>query len=163
VKTGKLPAGKWNLVTITFSRTVSSSNGGITIYVNGTKNSDKYKESFNGKEATTKQGFDYNLVLDLMASSEELYLGNGSFWGSADARFDDVMIYDRILSVLEIMALQQMTDRSNIDGTTDGIQDIANGQQPTVNNRYFDLQGRNIKSPRKGGLYIRNGKKILVK
>ncbi len=73
------------------------------------------------------------------------------------------MIYDRILSVLEIMALQQMTDRSNIDGTTDGIQDIANGQQPTVNNRYFDLQGRNIKSPRKGGLYIRNGKKILVK
>lgn len=162
VKTGKLPAGKWNLVTITFSRTVSSSNGGITIYVNGTKNSDKYKESFNGKEATTKQGFDYNLVLDLMASSEELYLGNGSFWGSADARFDDVMIYDRILSVLEIMALQQMTDRSNIDGTTDGIQDIANGQQPTVNNRYFDLQGRSVMNPR-NGLYIRNGKKILVR
>lgn len=161
VKTDKLPAGKWNLVTITFSRTVSSTSGGITIYVNGTKNSDKYKESLNGKEATTKQGFDYNLILDLMALSEELYLGNGSFWGSADARFDDVMVYDRALSMLEVMALAQMIDRGNTDGKTDGIEDI---QPSTFNIQHsmFDLQGRRIESPRKG-LYIKNGKKILVR
>ena len=161
VETGKLVPGKWELVTITFSRTVSSSSGGITIYVNGTKNTDKYKESLNGKEATTKQGFDYNLILDLMASCDELWLGNGSFWGSADARFDDVMVYDRVLSLLEIGALAQMTDRGNTDGVTDGIENI----QPSIVNiqhSMFDLQGRRIENPRKG-LYIKNGKKILVK
>jgi arabinan endo-1,5-alpha-L-arabinosidase len=162
VKTDKLQPGKWNMVTITFSRTVNSTSGGITIYVNGNKNTDKYKESLNGKEATTKQGFDYNLILDLMASCDELYLGNGSFWGSADARFDDVMVYDRVLSLLEIMALQQMTDRSNIDGITDGIQPVANSQQLTPNTQYHDLMGRRVENPRKG-LYIIKGRKILVR
>lgn len=160
VKTGKLVPGKWDLVTITFSRTVNSTSGGITIYINGAKNTDKYKESLNGKEATTKVGFDYNLILDLMASCDELWLGNGSFWGSADVRFDDVMIYDRSLSLLEIIALNQMTDRGDTDGVTDGIKDITKSQKPTTN--YFDLQGRSVMNPR-NGLYIRNGKKILVR
>ena len=150
------------MVTITFSRTVNSTSGGITIYVNGSKNSDKYKESLNGKEATTKQGFDYNLILDLMASCDELWLGNGSFWGSADARFDDVMVYDRALSYVEVMALQQMTDRSNINSKTDGIQEIVTIEK-CKNENVYDLQGRRLESPRKGGLYIKNGKKILVR
>ena len=162
VKTGKLTPGKWDMVTITFSRTVNSSSGGITIYVNGNKTTDKYKESLNGKEATTKQGFDYNLILDLMASSDELWLGKGSFWGSADVRLDDVMVYDRVLNLLDVMALQQMTDRSNTDNVTNGIQQIANSQQLTANTQYHDLQGRRIENPRKG-LYIIKGRKILVK
>jgi len=161
VKTDKLQPGKWNMVTITFSRTVNSTSGGITIYVNGNKNTDKYKESLNGKEATTKQGFDYNLILDLMASCDELYLGNGSFWGSADARFDDVMVYDRALSYVEVMALQQMTDRSNTNGKTDGIQEIVKIEK-CKNENVYDLQGRRIENPR-NGLYIKNGKKILVR
>lgn len=162
VKTGKLVPGKWDLVTITFSRTVNSTSGGITIYINDTKNTDKYKESLNGKEATTKTGFDYNLILDMIASCDELWLGNGSFWGSADARFDDVRIYDRALGLLEVMALSQMTDRGDTDGVTDGIGVIANNQQPAANSQYFDLQGRRIVNPR-NGLYIKNGKKILVR
>ena len=162
VKTGKLSPGKWDMVTITFSRTVNSASGGITIYVNGSKTSDKYKESLNGNEATTRQGFDYNLILDLMASSDELWLGKGSFWGSADIRFDDVIIHDRVLSLLEIMGLQQMTDRSNIDGITDGIQPVANSQQLTPNTQYHDLMGRRVENPRKG-LYIIKGRKILVR
>ncbi len=162
VETRKLKPGKWDMVTITFSRTVSSTQGGITIYVNGTKNTDKYKESLNGREATTKQGFDYNLVLDLMASCEELCLGKGSFWGSADVRLDEVRIYDRILSLSEITALQQMTDRSNGDDIAEGIQEIANAQQPASNDLYYDLQGRRTEHPRKG-LYIKNGKKTLVR
>ena len=161
VKTDKLQPGKWNMVTITFSRTVNSTSGGITIYVNGNKNTDKYKESLNGKEATTKQGFDYNLILDLMASCDELYLGNGSFWGSADARFDDVMVYDRALSYVEVMALQQMTDRSNINSKTDGILENVTIEK-CKNENVYDLQGRRIENPR-NGLYIKNGKKILVR
>jgi arabinan endo-1,5-alpha-L-arabinosidase len=169
VKTGKLVPGKWDLVTITFSRTVNSTSGGITIYINGAKNTDKYKESLNGKEATTKVGFDYNLILDLMASCDELWLGNGSFWGSADVRFDDVMIYDRILSVLEIMALQQMTDRGNTDGKTNGIYSMHNAQC-LMHNEVYDLQGRRMNSSLfthhsslKKGLYIKNGRKEVVR
>ncbi|UKK53684.1 family 43 glycosylhydrolase [Prevotella sp. E2-28] len=161
VKTDKLQPGKWNMVTITFSRTVNSTSGGITIYVNGNKNTDKYKESLNGKEATTKQGFDYNLILDLMASCDELYLGNGSFWGSADARFDDVMVYDRTLSYVEVIALQQMTDRSNINSKTDGILENVTIEK-CKNENVYDLQGRRLENPR-NGLYIKNGKKILVR
>ena len=165
VETGKLVPGKWDMVTITFSSTVSSTSGGITIYVNGTKTTDKYKESFNGTEATTKSGFGkgYEQILDMMASCDELWLGKGSFWGSADARFDDVMVYDRSLGLLEILALQQMTDRGDTDGKTDGIETIASSQQPAAHSQYFDLQGRSIENPRKGGLYIKNGKKILVR
>jgi arabinan endo-1,5-alpha-L-arabinosidase len=162
VKTGKLTPGKWDMVTITFSRTVNSSSGGITIYVNGNKTTDKYKESLNGKEATTKQGFDYNLILDLMASSDELWLGKGSFWGSADVRLDDVMVYDRVLNLLDVMALQQMTDRSNIDGKTDGIAIVENEKRSMDNGQWTDLQGRRVEKPAHG-LYIRNGKKILVR
>ena len=169
VKTEKLVPGKWDMVTITFSRKVSSSAGGITIYVNGAKTTDKYKESLNGKEAITKAGFDYNLILNLMASCDELWLGKGSFWGSADVRIDDVRIYDRILSVLEIMALQQMTDRGNTDGKTNDIYSMHNAQC-LMHNEVYDLQGRRIDSSLftlhsslKKGLYIKNGKKILVK
>ena len=162
VKTGKLTPGKWDMVTITFSRTVNSSSGGITIYVNGNKTTDKYKESLNGKEATTRQGFDYNLILDLMASSDELWLGKGSFWGSADVRLDDVMVYDRVLNLLDVMALQQMTDRSNMNGKTTGIEENVIIEK-CKNDIICDLQGRRIENPRRGGLYIRNGKKILVR
>lgn len=160
VKTGKLVPGKWDMVTITFLRTVNSTSGGITIYVNGNKTTDKYKESLNGKEATTKSGFDYNLILDLMASCDELWLGNGSFWGSADARFDDVIVYDRALSMLEVMGLNQMTDRGDTDGVTDGIEENVIIRK--CHNELYDLQGRRVVNPR-NGLYIKNGKKILVR
>lgn len=162
VETDKLPVGAWNLVVLTFSRSVSSSSGGIIIYVNGSKTTDKYKESLNGKEASTKAGFDYNLILDLMAGSDNLYLGSGSFWGSPDVRIDDVIVYDRTLSLLEVMSLTQMIDRADTESQTDGIEDIANIQQPRANSQYFDLQGRRVENPQKG-LYIRNGKKILVR
>ena len=42
----------------------------------------------------------------------------------------------------------------------DGIEDITTGKQSS--NAFFDLQGRKVKSPTKG-LYIKEGKKILVK
>ena len=97
-----------------------------------------------------------------MASSDELWLGKGSFWGSADVRLDDVMVYDRVLNLLDVMALQQMTDRSNIDGKTDGIAIMDNGKWIMDNGQWTDLQGRRVEKPAHG-LYIRNGKKILVR
>ena len=163
IETGKLGTGQWNHVVVTFSRTVSSASGGITIYVNGTKTTDKYKEMLNGTEATTKQGFDYNLILDHMASCDNLCLGNGSFWGSADVRFDDVQIYDRALSLIEIMALTQMMDRSDKAYDASGIQHVDYSQ--TATDAVYDLQGRRLDSSSgfKPGLYIKDGKKYMVR
>jgi arabinan endo-1,5-alpha-L-arabinosidase len=163
VETGKLMVGQWNLVTITFSRTVTSSSGGVTIYINGVKTTDKYKSSLNGTEATSKQAFDYNLIVDHIAACNEFCLGNGSFWGSANVRIDDVTIHDRALSLLEVMMLSQMMDRSDKSYEADGIKEIGMGQ-PVANDyqRVYDLQGRCVQTV-KPGLYIKNGKKIFVK
>jgi arabinan endo-1,5-alpha-L-arabinosidase len=163
VETGKLMVGQWNLVTITFSRTVTSSSGGVTIYINGVKTTDKYKSSLNGTEATSKQAFDYNLIVDHIAACNEFCLGNGSFWGSANVRIDDVTIHDRALSLLEVMMLSQIMDRSDKSYEADGIKEIGMGQ-PVANDyqRVYDLQGRCVQTV-KPGLYIKNGKKIFVK
>jgi len=45
-------------------------------------------------------------------------------------------------------------------GETTGIQDV--NRETIANNRYYDMQGRIVAQPQKG-LYIVNGKKVLVK
>ena len=47
-------------------------------------------------------------------------------------------------------------------GETTSIESLANGQQPTANGPYYDLQGRRVAQPIKG-LYIVNGKKVVIK
>lgn len=49
----------------------------------------------------------------------------------------------------------------SVDGELTGIRTIESGVQ-NVENEYFDLQGRKVAQPTKG-LYIVNGKKIIVK
>ncbi len=47
-----------------------------------------------------------------------------------------------------------------IDGTT-GIDAIDNEQ--FANDTYYDLQGRKVQNPKRGGIYIHNGKKVIVR
>lgn len=47
------------------------------------------------------------------------------------------------------------------DGTT-GINQIDNEQLTIDNDVWYDLQGRRIEKPTKAGLYIKNGKKVIV-
>ena len=47
------------------------------------------------------------------------------------------------------------------DNETTGIQTVANSQQSAANS-YYDLQGRRVAQPTKG-LYIVNGKKVIIK
>ena len=46
-------------------------------------------------------------------------------------------------------------------GDVTGISTIDNGQQ-TTDNRWYDLSGRRVENPTKG-MYIHNGKKVIVK
>jgi len=47
------------------------------------------------------------------------------------------------------------------DDEASAVQSVAVSQQPT--NRVFDLQGRRVAQPTRPGLYIINGKKIIIK
>lgn len=48
-----------------------------------------------------------------------------------------------------------------LDGDATGISTIAKSQEPNANS-YYDLQGRRVAQPTKG-LYIKDGKKVIVK
>ena len=121
-ETGNIAVGQWHLVTVVFSRTATSSSGGITVYIDGAATkSDKYNGELDGKAITTRAAFDYNTVIDHLAKSQEFYLGCGSFWGSPDACFDDVVVYNCPLSTIQILALRNMQNRL---GTVD-VADIA--------------------------------------
>ena len=48
------------------------------------------------------------------------------------------------------------------DGETTGIKAIDNGQLTIDNDRYYDLQGRKVNAAQKG-VYIQNGKKVIIR
>ena len=111
-ETGNIAVGQWHLVSIVFSRKATSTTGGITVYIDGTTTkNDKYNGEVDGTAVTTRAAFDYNAVVDHLAKSEEFYLGRGSFWGSPDACFDDVIVFNRPLSLTQISALRNMQNR----------------------------------------------------
>ena len=177
VQPTQLPPTRWHLVTITFSPTVSSRSGGVTIYVDGTaKSDDNFNGSQGGKTVSTKAGFDYADIISHLTACQQLYIGNGSFWGSADALYDDVIVHNRALKAAEVLGLYQMTNRIFDPATlhTDGIDDIQLNTQHSTSytQRCYDLQGRPVTngqmetlsdSPLRKGIYIRNGKKFIQK
>jgi hypothetical protein len=49
------------------------------------------------------------------------------------------------------------------DGETSGIKAIDNGQLTIDNDRYYDLQGRRVNGAAQKGVYVVNGKKVIIK
>jgi hypothetical protein len=49
------------------------------------------------------------------------------------------------------------------DGETTGIQMIENAPRVNENTNTFDLQGRKVADPTQKGIYIQNGKKVIIK
>lgn len=162
IVTNYIPVGKWTVVTVTMSRTA-----GLSIFVNGAKkltSSYKYAGSQNGKDIASRTAFDYNEIVDFVKSCPELYFGYGSFWGSADICYDDLLIYDRVLSTTEVMRLNNMHNRiaDFANGETSGIEDMFITEQPgAFDNAVYDLMGRKVQTMQKGRIYIMNGKKFV--
>lgn len=154
-----LAIGKWHLVTMVFTK------ANITMYVDSKKTAfSKWNGMMDGKTVTSASGFDYGLLLELLSSSPEIYLGKGSFWGSPDAMFDDFIVYNRSLFASEVSALGRMENRmfdfnawvTPVEGIryetqTDGC------RQPSA---CYDLQGRRLPMRPKQGLYIEKGVKV---
>lgn len=151
---------EWHLVTVTVSK-----ENGCTVYVDGTakiKKTSSLNQAFDGSAA--KDAFDYSMVTDFVSSAKYFYLGLGSFWGSADACFDDLMIYNRELSADDVKGLSTLLNRVNdFSPEATSIKDIeVVDAVPAVQQGVFDLQGRRVTAPAKG-LYIINGKKTFVR
>jgi arabinan endo-1,5-alpha-L-arabinosidase len=167
VETDELTVGQWQLLTIVITPKASSSSGGVTFYINSTM---KRNDRFNGKAGdtsiSTKQAFDYSQMLALLSKAEKLYLGNGSFWGSPNADFDDFIVYNRPLSLTQVMALNNMENR--VFDFAQYITGIGNAPMAVIKSPsetpLYDLQGRRANSQQpKRGLYILNGRKVVIK
>lgn len=148
---------EWHLVTVTLSQT-----NGVTLYIDGTS---KFKKSsamncaYNGSAA--KDAFDYARVLEFVKRSQYFYLGLGSFWGSADACFDDLMLYNRELTADDVKGLHTVLSRVNAMGPVPTAIEEAPSDYPNASKQpVYDLSGREVLVP-SHGVYIVNGKKIL--
>lgn len=157
-----ITVGKWHLVTLVFKR-----KSAVALYLDGKKmDFTKWNGSLNGKTISTATGFDYSLMVDLLSSASEICLGKDSFWGSAEAAFDDVIVYNRPLSSTEVLALNRMENRVfDFNTWATGIEEITpdSPASPTLNtNTIYDLQGRRINGKPTKGLYIIGGKKVAL-
>ena len=76
---------------------------------------------------------------------------------------DEVVVHDRVLSFLEIRALNQMMNRVFDVGEAADIEYVPM-DEPVIrpmDNVIYDLSGRRVEKPVRG-VYIRNGKKFVV-
>lgn len=154
-KVTSVSPNEWKLVTVTFS-----ASNGYTIYVDGTK---MYSTTYAGSSSKISE-FNKQLVIDFVTSADYFYLGLGSFWGSAEASFDDLLIYNRELSSDDVKGLSTVLNRVN-DLSPEGVDALSIDQiddiQP-VRQGIFDLTGRKVEKT-SNGIYIINGKKVLMK
>lgn len=164
IQPGYIPVGEWALVTVT-----CSAEDGIAVYVDGIKKAHRAFASSAGEGKTvtaSAQLFNYQTLVDFIATAPYMQLGAGSFGGSAEARFDDLMVYDRALTSSDVRALNSLLNRVN-DFTPNAPVDVASLYEQRVSpasTSVFDLSGRRLPAaPLRRGLYIVGGRKVLVR
>ncbi len=156
-----IPVGEWALVTVT----VGPEND-VRLYVDGISKTFATVSSSDG--ATKVSALPVSDVVQAVPSLRYFYLGHGSFWGSADFLVDDLMIYNRELSRSDVSALKTMANRVTDFTIGEGGTPVepvfaAPASQPAgkYTEGTYDLSGRRISSPVKGGVYIHNGRKVI--
>ena len=103
-----IAVGRWQLLTLTVSR-----SDGLTLYVDGSpKTFATCAGALGGSDISDAADFDYNRIVNLLATADGFYLGRGSFWGSDPALIDDVIVYNRPLAADEVQSLYMMEVRA---------------------------------------------------
>ena len=152
----KIGVGEWHLVTFTYSL-----QDGYMIYVDGNRYLSIYLAYTGSAES---EAFDRSLVLDFVKSAQYFYLGLGSFWGSADASFDDLMIYSRALSSDDVKGLYTRLTRVSIfsDGTITGVDELPapNLAPQSGADAIYSIGGFATPAPN-GRIIVKDGKKVL--
>ncbi len=115
----------------------------------------------NGKTYYEYNSFIGTYVADTEVPNECLFIYDSQFWYSKG--LTKMKAFRGYFSFYYLLTDAVANSRMNIvyhDKTT-GIRD--NNREAITNDRYYDLQGRSIGTPAKKGLYINNGKKVVVK
>lgn len=97
VQTGDITFGDWNFVTLTVSRTA-----GFKMYINGVEKTLTATRAGTDEAAATNDMF-----VDFIKSCPDMYFGYGSWWGSANAQFDELLVFSRALTATDAKALYQ--------------------------------------------------------
>ena len=75
-----------------------------------------------------------------------------------------VNMNDKLCMTIESFTLEvDNTEYLEANGETTSIECITEVENSTGDDAVYDLMGRRVLNPTKGGIYIKNGKKILVK
>lgn len=105
----------------------------------------------------------YGAKTDLLDDGTNLFLGEGNkFYKPAkgSTKMKGMRAYFIVPSGTNLAAL-----RANIDGATTAIDDLTTVVEQPTDNRIYNLQGQFVGTSFEGlhGVYVQNGKKVLVK
>lgn len=116
-----------------------------------------------GADGYFMQGI-YGVKTDLTTDGTNLFLGEGNKFykpaGATTARMKGMRAFFIVPQGTNLAAL-----RANIDGATTAIDEFATVVEQPTDNRIYNLQGQFVGTSFEGlhGVYVQNGKKVLVK
>lgn len=106
----------------------------------------------------------YSVKTDLTTDGTNLFLGDGNKFykplGTTTAKMKGMRAYFIVPSGTNFATL-----RANIDGATTAIDELTTVVEQPIDNRIYNLQGEFVGTSFEGlhGVYVQNGKKVLVK
>lgn len=106
----------------------------------------------------------YSVKTDLTTDGTNLFLGDGNKFykpaGTTTARMKGLRAFFIVPQGTNLAAL-----RANIDGATTAIDELTTVVEQPTDNRIYNLQGEFVGTSFEGlhGVYVQNGKKVLVK
>lgn len=116
-----------------------------------------------GADGYFMQGI-YSAKTDLTTDGTNLFLGEGNKFykpaGTTTARMKGLRAFFIVPQGTNLAAL-----RANIDGATTAIDELTTVVEQPTDNRIYNLQGQFVGTSFEGlhGVYVQNGKKVLVK
>lgn len=116
-----------------------------------------------GADGYFMQGI-YSAKTDLATDGTNLFLGDGNKFykpaGNTTARMKGLRAFFIVPQGTNLAAL-----RANIDGATTSIDELTTVVEQPTDNRIYNLQGQFVGTSFEGlhGVYVQNGKKVLVK
>ena len=106
----------------------------------------------------------YSVKTDLTTDGTNLFLGDGNKFykplGTTTAKMKGMRAFFIVPQGTNFAAL-----RANIDGATTAIDELTTVVEQPIDNRIYNLQGQFVGTSFEGlhGVYVQNGKKVLVK
>ena len=113
-----------------------------------------------GKKKAEKGFLTGTYVANFTVPEDNLFLSGGKFWYSkGKTKMKAFRAYFEFADVLASVEGSSAPVFISFDGETTGIKNV---EQTTGDNKYYNLNGQYVENPGKG-LYIQNGKKVIIK